>query len=124
MDRKRVIGEVAARHGVRLEKDDPAFILVTIAELTLKDAQQEFLAASSLQIQAFEKALDRTQRLIGTSRGNDSQASDADRHSPSASPDGPWFRNVSMSVLWFACGFSCAWLTPTVCRLISRLSGS
>ena len=39
MDRKRIIGEVAARHGVLLEEDDPAFLLVTIAEIALRDAQ-------------------------------------------------------------------------------------
>ncbi len=44
-DRKRMIGEVAARHGIRLEEDDPAFLLVTLAELTMQDAQGEFLAA-------------------------------------------------------------------------------
>ena len=43
MDRKRIIGEVAARHGVLLEEDDPAFLLVTIAEIALRDAQAEFL---------------------------------------------------------------------------------
>src|SRR4051812_12271291 len=110
MDRKQIIGEVAARHGIRLDEDDPAFILVTIAELTLKDAQQEFLAASALHILAFEKALERTQRPTGTSRGN-SQASDGIRHFREGScPDRPWFRNVSVSVLSFAGGFICAGL--------------
>src|SRR4051794_37340703 len=110
MDRKRIIGEVAARHGVRLEEDDPALILVTIAELALKDAQQEFLAAAAVQVQAFEKAMERMQRITGTSRGN-SQAGDAVRQvREGGSPDGPEFRKVSVSVLSFAAGFICAGL--------------
>ena len=38
-DRKRMIGEVAARHGIRLEEDDPAFLLVTLAELAMQEKQ-------------------------------------------------------------------------------------
>ena len=49
MDRKRIIGEVAARHGLLLEEDDPAFLLVTIAEIALRDAQAELHGLPSNQ---------------------------------------------------------------------------
>ena len=65
MDRKRIIGEVAARHGVRLEEDDPAFLLVTIAEIALRDAQAEFLDAVRSAVTDQEEAAERIQKSIG-----------------------------------------------------------
>ncbi len=50
MDRKRIIGEVAAKHGVLLAEDDPAFLLVTIADQ--------------------EEAAERMQKSIGETLGN------------------------------------------------------
>lgn len=46
MDVNRVIGEVAARHGVRLDPDDPALVLVTVAEIMLEEAREEFLRSA------------------------------------------------------------------------------
>ena len=45
MDVNRVIAEVAARHRVRLDPDDPALVLVTVAELMLAEARSEFRVA-------------------------------------------------------------------------------
>jgi hypothetical protein len=67
IDRKRLIGEVAARHGVRLEEDAPAFLLVTLAELAMKDAQAEFLAAVRLSTAEHEESAERIQKRIGES---------------------------------------------------------
>jgi hypothetical protein len=65
MDRKRLIGEVAARHGVRLEEDDPAFLLVTIAEIAMRDAQNQFLEAVAQSIADQEAAAERIQIRLG-----------------------------------------------------------
>ena len=67
IDRKRLIGEVAARHGVRLEEDDPAFLLVTLAELAMKDAQAEFLAAVRLATAEHKESAELIQKRIGES---------------------------------------------------------
>jgi len=69
MDRKRIIGEVAARHGVLLEEDDPAFLLVTIAEIALRDAQSEFLDVVRRSIADQEEAAERMQKSIGETLG-------------------------------------------------------
>lgn len=45
MDVNRVIAEVAARHRVRLDPDDPALVLVTVAELMLAEARADFRVA-------------------------------------------------------------------------------
>ena len=70
MDRKRIIGEVAARHGVLLAEDDPAFLLVTIAEIALRDAQNEFLDVVRRTIADQDDAAERMQKSIGETLGN------------------------------------------------------
>jgi hypothetical protein len=65
MDRKHMIGEVAARYGIRLEEDDPAFLLVTLAELMLRDAQDQFAAATRTAIAEYEEAAERVQKRAG-----------------------------------------------------------
>lgn len=70
MDRKRIIGEVAARHGVLLEEDDPAFLLVTIAEIALRDVQAEFVDVVHRTIADQEEAAERMQKSIGETLGN------------------------------------------------------
>ncbi len=70
MDRKRIIGEVAAKHGVLLAEDDPAFLLVTIAEIALRDAQSDFLDVARRTIAEQEEAAERLQKSIGETLGN------------------------------------------------------
>ncbi len=70
MDRKRIIGEVAAKHGVLLADDDPAFLLVTIAEIALRDAQTDFLDVVRRTIADQEEAAERMQKSIGETLGN------------------------------------------------------
>ena len=40
----RLIGEVAARYGIRLDADDPAFALVSLNQLALEDAVEQLVA--------------------------------------------------------------------------------
>ncbi len=65
MDLNRVIGEVAARHGVRLDPDDPALLLVTVTELMLQQAQDEFLASARRATAEFVEAAGRAQEQAG-----------------------------------------------------------
>lgn len=65
MDKKRIIGEVAARHGVRLDEDDPALILVTITELMLQEARVEFEATARQATADLLAAAERVQSLAG-----------------------------------------------------------
>ncbi len=98
MDLNRVIGEVAARHGVRLDPDDPALVLVTVTELMLQQAQEEFRVSARQATAEFVEAAGRAQELAGAAlaanvrralgvlHSDDDQASpitDADLVSPS-----------------------------------------
>lgn len=67
MDVNRVIGEVAARHGVRLDPDDPALVLVTVAEMMLAEAREEFLASARRATAEFVDAAGRVQEVVGNS---------------------------------------------------------
>lgn len=65
MDLNRVIGEVAARHGVRLDPDDPALVLVMLTELMLQHAHEEFVATTSRATVEFVEAAGRAQQQTG-----------------------------------------------------------
>src|SRR4051794_40116110 len=84
MDRKRLIGEVAARHGVRLEEDDPAFLLVTIAEIAIRDAQTQFLEAVAQSIGDQEAAAERIQTRLGETLADSIRCSLRDVRAPRA----------------------------------------
>jgi hypothetical protein len=110
MDRKRVVGEVAARHGVRLEEDDPAFLLVTIAEIALRDAQAEFTAAVRRAIADHEAAAERMQIRLGETLGQSTRGRLRATESP-PKDSAPPFSVTAIAfgllsgVLLFAAGF-------------------
>ena len=65
MDKVRLIGEVAARHGVRRDEDDPALILVTLTELMLQEARAEFEATARQATAELLEAAEHVQCLAG-----------------------------------------------------------
>jgi alpha-ketoglutarate-dependent taurine dioxygenase len=68
LDVKRLIGEVAAQHGIRLDADDPAFALVTLNQLVLEETAQRLrseLAATVTQLaDSFSKAEQRAGKVL------------------------------------------------------------
>ena len=46
-DVNALIGEVAARHGITLRPDDPAFALVTVNQLVLEQTMTELIGRST-----------------------------------------------------------------------------
>lgn len=69
MDRKKIIGEVAVRHGVRLDEDDPAMVMATIAEIAFRDAQAELVAALRAETAEFVRASNEVQERAGAEFG-------------------------------------------------------
>jgi hypothetical protein len=66
MDRTaRLIGEVAARYGIRLDADDPAFALVALNQLALEDSVEQ-LAARMKEVAA---DLERSAESVGLRAG-------------------------------------------------------
>lgn len=64
-DIDQLIGKVAAQNGVRLEKDDPAFALVTLNELVLREAAKDLHGQIQSTIDAFSESVRRLDARAG-----------------------------------------------------------
>jgi hypothetical protein len=66
MDRTaRLIGEVAARYGIRLDADDPAFALVALNQLALEDTIEQLTA----RVKEIAADLERSAESVGLRAG-------------------------------------------------------
>jgi hypothetical protein len=69
MDRKKIVGEVAARHGIRLDEDDPAMVMATIAEIAFRDAQAQLAGAIRAETAEFARVSGEVQEKAGAQLG-------------------------------------------------------
>ena len=65
LDVKRLIGEVAARNGIRVESWDPAFALVTLNELVLEEIARRLTQEVHSGISEFTDAVHKTETHAG-----------------------------------------------------------
>jgi hypothetical protein len=65
IDVHRLIGEVAARDGIRVEPGDPAFALVTLNQLVLEDAVARIGEHIRAGIAEFNQAVQKTENRAG-----------------------------------------------------------
>jgi hypothetical protein len=68
-DVKRLISEVAAQNGIRVEPDDPLFDLVTINRIVLEEATQELQNRIQARISEFDVSYQRAERRAGSVLG-------------------------------------------------------
>jgi len=61
-----MIGEVAAKHGIRLEPSDPAFALVTLNQLVLEETSTKLAQNLSTTLSQFADSLDKVERRAGS----------------------------------------------------------
>jgi hypothetical protein len=66
LDVQRLIGAVAARHGILLKPDDAAFALVTMNRITLEEVMTELLGKVQHAMADFEEAAARVQTRAGS----------------------------------------------------------
>jgi hypothetical protein len=78
IDVHRLIGEVAARNDIRVEPDDPAFVLVTLNQLVLEDAIVQMCEQIRLGIDEFTEAVHKTEARAGKILGAEVRESAAD----------------------------------------------
>jgi len=64
-DVKRLISQVAAENGIRVEPDDPLFALVTINRMVLDEAIQKLQGQIQARIAEFNADMERAERLAG-----------------------------------------------------------
>lgn len=65
IDVKRLIAEVAARDGIRVEPGDPAFALVTLNQLVLEDAAEQIRDHIRAGMADFTDAVHKTEARAG-----------------------------------------------------------
>lgn len=65
LDVKRLIAEVAAQNGIRLEPDDPAFALVTLNQLVLEETANRLYGHISTALAQFTESLSKGERFAG-----------------------------------------------------------
>jgi hypothetical protein len=65
-DVKRLISEVAAQNGIRVEPDDPLFALVTMNKMVLEEATQELQNRIQTLISGFDTSYQRAEKRAGS----------------------------------------------------------
>jgi hypothetical protein len=65
IDAKRLIAEVAARDGIRVEPGDPAFALVTLNQLVLEDAAEQIRDHIRAGMADFTESVRKTEARAG-----------------------------------------------------------
>ncbi len=65
LDVKRLIAEVTAHNGIRLEANDPAFALVTLNQLVLEETTTRLLNQISATLAQFAESLSKGEHLAG-----------------------------------------------------------
>jgi hypothetical protein len=78
LDVKRLIGEVSAQNGIRLEPNDPAFALVTLNQLVLEETANRLFEQVSAILAQFSEALSKGEHLAGKTLAQEVKAVAAD----------------------------------------------
>jgi hypothetical protein len=64
-DRKQLSGHIAARYGIRIDENDPAFVVVSLSQHALAEASSELVKRIETSLKEFEAAVERTQGRAG-----------------------------------------------------------
>jgi hypothetical protein len=70
LDKERIIAEVAARNGIRIESGDPIFAVLTVTQLALDDAGNEIEEKVRALMSEFEANIRAVERLAGRGLGD------------------------------------------------------
>jgi hypothetical protein len=60
-DRKQLSGDIAGRYGIRIDANDPAFVVVTLNQHALAQGTAELLKQIDARLKDFEAVVERTQ---------------------------------------------------------------
>ena len=64
-DRKQLAGEIACRYGIRIDENDPAFVVANLSQHALKEASAELVKQIDALLKDFEGVVMRTQARAG-----------------------------------------------------------
>lgn len=65
VDVKRIVGEMALKHGIRLDTNDPAISLVLLNRLVLEHSADDLVAGVRASMHDFEEAVRKVQTRAG-----------------------------------------------------------
>jgi len=65
VDVERIVGELASRHGIRLDVNDPAISIVLVNRLVLEHSTDELVAGIRASMHDFEEAVRKVQTRAG-----------------------------------------------------------
>jgi hypothetical protein len=64
-DRKQLSGQIAARYGIRIDENDPAFVVVSLSQHALAEASSDLVKRIETSLKEFEAVVERTQTRAG-----------------------------------------------------------
>jgi hypothetical protein len=64
-DKKRLSGEIAARYGIRIDENDPAFAVANLSQHALAKASAALVKEIDVRLREFEAIVARTQERAG-----------------------------------------------------------
>lgn len=73
LDLQHLIGEVAAKNGIRLEPNDPAFAIGTLNQLVLEETVAGLIENVSSILMQFAESLSKTERRAGAMLAQDAR---------------------------------------------------
>jgi hypothetical protein len=73
-DRKNLSGEIAARYGIRIDENDPAFVVVTLNQHALAQGTVDLMKQIDIRLKHFEAAAQRTEARAGKYLGAECRA--------------------------------------------------
>jgi len=65
LNTKRLVGEVACRYGIRLDENDPAFVIVQLTQIALEATSEELVERLAVERREFEVAVEQVQKRAG-----------------------------------------------------------
>lgn len=70
LDQERIIAEVAARNGIRIERDDPILAVLTVTQMALDDAGDQLEERIRALMSEFEANVRAVEHLAGRALGD------------------------------------------------------
>ena len=65
LDAKKLVGEIASQHGIRLDEKDPAFAIVRLNQIALEQSAQILAERIGVSLKDFELAVEQVQIRAG-----------------------------------------------------------
>ena len=64
-DRKQLSGQIAARYGIRIDENDPAFVVASLTQHALAEASSNLVERIETSLREFVAVVERTQTRAG-----------------------------------------------------------